>query len=311
MFTMLRLFVLASCVHACTAFVPSNSHLWNNRPVVPSIVTESSSLHKKQQPPSNLFRRQDLAHKKQSSTSKLYGAFGGLELSNVFYDSADMAFNAWEWTANLGAPAALVAGAVLVTLSETREEFAPKSSDKRWVRIGKLLCRFLLATSFGLEVVSIFVSTVTGSVLLGHGEASKAAAVGYASCLGLLQHHHEFEFLTIQIGFLQGLLHWLGSVALELFLPKDCESTSARRMNVFLASCLGSLCIWILAFYNHHLNFYSDYAHMLRRYGVLFFQRYIWTKPFRPLSLVYGPSFLLSLFLGWRAFTSPPTLDED
>ena len=131
---------------------------------------------------------------------------------------------------------------MLVTLYETREEYTPKSTDKRWVQIAKLLYRFLLATSFGLEVVSIFVATVTGSVLLGHGEVTaKAATAGYTSCLALLHHHHEFNYLTIQIGFLQGLLHWLASVALELSIPRDCESKSAKRMNVFLESCLGSL----------------------------------------------------------------------
>jgi len=214
----------------------------------------------------------------------------------------------------LGAPAALIAGAVLVTLMETREDYAPKSTDGKWVRIGKLLYRFLLASSFGLEVVSIFVSTVTGSVLLGHGQATKAAAVGYTSCLGLLHHHHEFEFLTIQIGFLQGLLHWLYSVALDLFIPKENEDKSARRMNVFLASCLTSLCVWMLAFYNHHLNFYSDYAHMLRRYVVLFFQRYIWSgknHQFRQLSLIYIPAFIRTIYLGWRAFTTPPNVDDE
>lgn len=209
--------------------------------------------------------------------------------------------------------AALIAGAVLVTLYETREEYTPKSTDKRWVQIAKLFYRFLLASSFGLEVVSIFVATVTGSVLLGHGEVTtKAATAGYTSCLALLHHHHEFNYLTIQIGFLQGLLHWLASVALELSIPRDCESKSAQRMNVFLASCLGSLCVWILAFYNNSLNFYSDYWHMLRRYAVLFYKEYIWTKPFHPLSLVYIPSFLLTIYLGWRAFTftKPPTHEE-
>ena len=52
-------------------------------------------------------------------------------------------------TANLGAPAALVAGAVLVTLSETRETMQPKRSDKTWVRLAKQWFRFLIV-SFGL-----------------------------------------------------------------------------------------------------------------------------------------------------------------
>jgi len=291
----------------------------------------------------------NIKHSYSSSKLDVVNNNRGIELSNVFYDDTDMAFSAWEWQnglgeicmdityrtplqiiiANvsylylktslffqfsLGAPAALIAGAVLVTFMETREDYAPKSTDSKWVRIGKLLYRFLLASSFRLEVVSIFVSTVTGSVLLGHGQATKAAAVGYTSCLGLLHHHHEFEFLTIQIGFLQGLLHWLYSVALDLFIPKENEDKSARRMNIFLASCLTSLCVWILAFYNHHLNFYSDYAHMLRRYCILFFQRYIWSgknHQFRPLSLIYIPAFIRTIYLGWRAFTTPPNVDDE
>ena len=52
-------------------------------------------------------------------------------------------------TANLGAPAALVAGAVLVTLSETRDTMQPKRSDKTWVRLAKQWFRFLIV-SFGL-----------------------------------------------------------------------------------------------------------------------------------------------------------------
>lgn len=97
-----------------------------------------------------------------------------------------------------------------------------------------------------------------GTVLLSHDAASAAAAVGYGCPLGLLHHHHEFEYLSIQIGFLQGLLNWLASVALELLVPKNSETLSARRMNRFMASCLATLIFWILAFFNHHLSFYSD-----------------------------------------------------
>ena len=113
----------------------------------------------------------------------------GFELWNLFYDDLDLATSAWDWTANIGAPAALVAGAVLVTLSETREETAPRKHDFWWVRKAKMTMRFLLLSSFALEVISIFVSTMTGSVLLGHGVAKNP--VGYQSALQLPQHHHE------------------------------------------------------------------------------------------------------------------------
>mmetsp|Transcript_13635 Transcript_13635/g.20760 ORF Transcript_13635/g.20760 Transcript_13635/m.20760 type:complete len:299 (-) Transcript_13635:212-1108(-) len=235
----------------------------------------------------------------------------GIELSNLFYDSTSTAFDSWEWTANLGAPAALVAGAVLATMAETREEYAPQKSDTKWVRFFKKLCRFMLFSSFALEVVSIFVSTVTGSVLLGHGECAVKNAVGYASPLGLLHHHHELEYLTIQITFLQGLYNWLAAVAMEMLIPKKNETKSARRMNQALASGVMSLVFWITAFYNHHLNFYSDYAAMIRRCVVLFFKTYFPPlRSFRPMSLLYGPSFVFSGALLWRAFNTSST-EED
>jgi hypothetical protein len=230
----------------------------------------------------------------------------------LLYDSTSTAFDAWEWTANLGAPAALVAGAVLVTLSENRVDMAPRRQDRKWIRLVKQTCRFLLLSSFALEVVSIFVSTVTGSVLLSHGEQlAKSAVVGYTSPLGLLHHHHEFEYLTIRIAFLQGLFHWLAAVAMEVMVPKEGENVSARRMNAFMASCLVSLILWILAFYNHHLSFYGDYGGMLRRYGFLFAKKFFGAWPPRPMTWLYGPSFITSIVLGWRAFTSPPDLDKD
>jgi hypothetical protein len=247
----------------------------------------------------------------ESSTCLTSIASRGIEMANLLYDDTGTAFDAWEWTANLGAPAALVAGAVLVTLSETREELAPTKTDKNWIRVAKQMCRFLLLSSFGLEVVSIFVSTVTGSCLLSHGPQELAKKmVGYTSPLGLLHHHHEFEYLTIDIGFLQGLFHWLGAVALEILIPKKGERLSARKMNAFMASTLVTLCMWILAFYNNHIPFYGDYGTMLRRYVVLFFQRYIFGC-FRPMSLLYVPAAAVSAVLGWRAFNSAPDLDGD
>ena len=84
-----------------------------------------------------------------STTTQLNAGAKGIELAGLLYDSTSTAFDAWEWTANLGAPAALIAGAVLVTLSETRETMQPKRSDKRWIRLAKQWFRFLIV-SFAL-----------------------------------------------------------------------------------------------------------------------------------------------------------------
>ena len=169
-------------------------------------------------------------------------------------------------------------------------------------------------SSFALTVISIFVGNVTGTVLLSFGERAAHEAVGYTAPLEFLHHHFEFEYLTIQIGFLQGLFNWLFGNALELLIPTEGETESGRRMSLCLASCLVTLTIWVQAFYNHHLSFYSDYAHMIKRYLELFVQRYVRCWPDhkghnRPLALLYIPATIVSIVLAWRAFNSPA--DED
>ena len=154
-------------------------------------------------------------------------------------------------------------------------------------------------------------------MLLSHPEVvKKAAQVGYGSPIELLRHHHEFEYLTIQIGFLQGLFNWLLAVAIDIIIPKHSdngvgETKSAVRMNKCMASCLLTLMFWIQAFYNHHLTFYSDYFSMLQRYFALFWRRYIWCRPVRPMAFLYVPGIVVSTVLAIRAFTSPPEDDED
>mmetsp|Transcript_11696 Transcript_11696/g.26179 ORF Transcript_11696/g.26179 Transcript_11696/m.26179 type:complete len:293 (-) Transcript_11696:117-995(-) len=235
----------------------------------------------------------------------------GIELAGLLYDSTSTAFDAWEWTAVLGAPAALVAGAVLVTLSETRDRMQPRKSDKNWIRCAKQWFRFLTMTSFALEVLSIFVSTVTGTVLLSHGGQIAKNMVGYAAPLELLHHHHELEYLTMQIGFLQGLFNWLGAVALDQLIPEPNETKSAQRMNRCMSASIVTLMFWIQAFYNNHLTFYSDYFGVLRRYVFLFAKAYVWRWPIRPMALLYIPATIGSMILAWQAFISPPDEDDD
>mmetsp|Transcript_24343 Transcript_24343/g.36301 ORF Transcript_24343/g.36301 Transcript_24343/m.36301 type:complete len:275 (+) Transcript_24343:138-962(+) len=246
------LFITACLIRSNHAFAPLHGLITNQvrgkQPLVsaPSIII----------PP-----RHD-ATDSSPATTRLHSSVKGIELAGLLYDSTSMATEAWDWTANLGAPAALVAGAVIATLYETRENFAPKKNESKWVRIAKQSCRFLLLSSFALETLSIFVGTVTGNVLLGHGEQIAAKAIGYTSPLALLKHHHEINYLTIQICFLQGLFNWLGAVAIDLLIPKEGETKSARKMNQCMATTLVTISFWITAFYNYHLNFYDDYAQM-------------------------------------------------
>ena len=104
-----------------------------------------------------------------------------------------LASEAFQWCSNLGAPAALVAGAVLATLSSTRNELTPLETDGHGAQLRKKICRvrsyvkeyiiakaassmmlssfqisrclallqFLLLSAFAFEVFCIFVTTVT------------------------------------------------------------------------------------------------------------------------------------------------------
>jgi hypothetical protein len=137
--------------------------------------------------------RRPIMQQRQNLNSRLNGKiFGTVEWSDLVYDNTSIAFDAWEWTNGMGAPAALVAAAVLVTLSETREDTAPRKSDRPLTRILKRLMRFFLLTSFALEVISIFVGSMTGNLLLGHGPQQVAKKmIGYQAPLALLRHHHE------------------------------------------------------------------------------------------------------------------------
>lgn len=106
-------------------------------------------------------------------------------------------------------------------------------------------------------------------------------------------------------------VHALGAVAIELILPQANETKSAKRMNKCLAAWLISFILWMLAFYNNHLSFYSDYASMLKRFAELFVKDFVFAKTFRPLSLLYVPSFVTSMVLTVKAFRSPSQEDEE
>jgi hypothetical protein len=223
-----------------------------------------------------------------------------------------LSMEAFDWLSNLGAPAALVAGAVLATLSQTREDLSPRKDDESWIRFTKKACRALLLSSFAMEVFCIFVTTVTGTMLLSHGDspAGQHAGVHYNSAMGFLFHNHEFEYLAGRVTFLQGLLNWLLAIALEVFIPKANEGVAARKMNLFISSSLISMIILMLKFYNDHMTFYQNYFDMLMRFFSVTFNRYFWKYPPRPLAVLATPWIITSVVLGWQAFRSPPDLDD-
>ena len=99
----------------------------------------------------------------------------------------------------------LVAGAVIATIYENVGSGSldiDRNNDTRLVMFGKRLTRLLLLSAFAFEVLSIFVTTVTGNMLLSHTEASLDAMMPskmvnkYSTPLSFLHDNFEFEYLS-------------------------------------------------------------------------------------------------------------------
>ena len=231
---------------------------------------------------------------------------------------------AYDWCVNLGAPSALVAGAVVATVYENMQggdlELAP--NDTRWVRLGKQVTRLLLLSAFVLEAVSIFVTTVTGTMLLSRPAEHMALSTNVPvprTPLEFLRANFEFEYLTSRVTFLQGLLNWLAAIGLGHLLPpppssKDGPiliSKAKAAMNKFCACSIATVIVMMISFYNAHMTFYRNYLEMLGRWGSVSFVRFFGVMgrggtawpPRRPLSLLLWPLAVLSFYYAYQALS--------
>jgi len=171
-----------------------------------------------------------------------------------------------------------------------------ETSDTRLIAFGKKVTRLLLLSAFAMEVMSIFVTTVTGTML--KSRTIRFNADKMSAPLAFLRSEFEFEYLTARICFLQGLLNWIAAIALGHAIPTN-ETPETRRMNKFVASFLLSTICMIISFYNNHLTFYSNYTHMLIRWLVVAFKRYVVSC--QPMACVFVPLFIWTSYLGFQA----------
>ena len=255
--------------------------------------------------------------------NNLRGVIGGdadraiplLALTTIDY--ASLIEGAYGWCGDLGAPAALVAGAVVATLYDNMHsgDLEMSDSDSRLVRVGKLVTRLLLLSAFAMETLSIFVTTVTGTMLLSlTAEQMSISDAVIHTPLEFLKENFEFEFLTARIMFLQGLLNWLAAIGLGHILPSpgDFASPTEVALNRFIACSMGTLIVLMISFFNTHSTFYANYLAMLGRWFYVMMHGHVFgigTWPPRPLSLVLVLSMLVSFYWGYQALwptDSPP-----
>lgn len=227
---------------------------------------------------------------------------------------------AYEWCLGLGAPSALVAGVVVATLHENIHQgdlvVSPKD-DSRTTQLCKKATHLLLLSAFALETISIFVTTVTATMLLSQDSSIELAT----SPMRHLWLNHEFEYLTSRITFLQGLLHWLAALALNHMFPTTPPAngktpSSVSAFNNCVACSLFMVIVLMVSFYNDHMTFaYANYGSMLRRWARLLLDTYFLVERRRPLSFFLLPLLVSSIYWGCRALvlyeSTTPDDDDD
>jgi len=198
----------------------------------------------------------------------------------------------------------ILQGAVIATVYEIKNNGSLDYSreDKKYVQLMKKTTMALLIAAFILELVSIFVTTIMGTVLMS-ASFDGIPLLESSSPLSFLRNNFEFEYLTSRICFLQGLLTWMTAIALSISTPRKEEDKATRKMNKFLGSSIITIVFWMLSFYNNHLTFYPNYFTMLRQWVKVYWQRFFFQWPPRPMMLLIAPMISLSAVLGYQALS--------
>ncbi|KAL7555807.1 hypothetical protein ACA910_002272 [Epithemia clementina (nom. ined.)] len=239
-----------------------------------------------------------------SSSSVLLSLRGGVQADGEVSALVD---DAYSWFMHLGEPSALIAGAVIATIYENIGNGALDilPQDSKFTKFKKRLTTSLLISAFGLEITAIFVTTVTGTMLLSRPlhDMDHLVPVGpHTTPLGFLRDNFEFEYLTARVAYLQGLLNWLAAIALRHIIPRSGESKETIFMNRFISSALFFTIAVMLSFYNNHMSFYHNYVEMLSHWMSVTARRFFFCWPPRMMGIVYIPAILSTIYWGYIGF---------
>lgn len=211
----------------------------------------------------------------------------------------DQSVQAYEWMANLAAPAALVSGAALGSLYQLQADVPEnKSEEKAWVSFARKLGAILFLTAFAFEIACVFVTTVTGTLMLGKGVSNPVAP----TAMRMLRRELEFEYLASRVFFFQGLLNWLFGVAVHLAIPRPGSNKAMEALQRSHAWGIGALLTYMVAYYNKHISFYANYGAMLVRLLFLAFHR-LYADQFRILPVIALIPLFLTLKNAWQSFS--------
>ncbi|GKY90566.1 hypothetical protein MPSEU_000030300 [Mayamaea pseudoterrestris] len=230
--------------------------------------------------------------------------------------SAMLVGKASDWVGSLAGPASMVSGAVLSNLYQIMRadsDLSIKPGDSKMLRIAKKMTKFLLVSAFTMVLSCIFFSLITRSMLMALPPAAlaKVHVHGESTPMSVLRENFEFEYLTCQILIGQGLLNWLGSIALTFGIPRPDQPLSVRKMNVFISTVVSCMMLIMVSFFNNHLIHYPNYLAMLWRWSEITWRKFIWHWPLMPMTYIMGPVFLLAVYRGLDAFFLNSDKDDE
>ncbi|GKY98881.1 hypothetical protein MPSEU_000844000 [Mayamaea pseudoterrestris] len=230
--------------------------------------------------------------------------------------SAMLVGKASDWVGSLAGPASMVSGAVLSNLYQIMRadsDLSIKPGDSKMLRIAKKMTKFLLVSAFTMVLSCIFFSLITRSMLMALPPAALAKVHVHdeSTPMSVLRENFEFEYLTCQILIGQGLLNWLGSIALTFGIPRPDQPLSVRKMNVFISTVVSCMMLIMVSFFNNHLIHYPNYLAMLWRWSEITWRKFIWHWPLMPMTYIMGPVFLLAVYRGLDAFFLNSDKDDE
>eukprot|EP00746_Dinoflagellata_sp_MGD_P099415 gnl/MRDRNA2_/MRDRNA2_40431_c0_seq1.p1 gnl/MRDRNA2_/MRDRNA2_40431_c0~~gnl/MRDRNA2_/MRDRNA2_40431_c0_seq1.p1 ORF type:complete len:232 (+),score=30.35 gnl/MRDRNA2_/MRDRNA2_40431_c0_seq1:40-735(+) len=185
------------------------------------------------------------SHNKTMETAKVKATVKRA-MVEVDTGSTDQSSNAYQWMTDKQTPAALVGGAAIASFFELKNHLKPELGDSKLVRLTKSMVVLFLLASFACEISCVYVCTVTSTMLLGNANRHGNVTLNTfdSSPIGMLHRELEFEYLSIRIGFFQGILNWLVAMGLQMTLPlfnraeMDRMSEKARRLTQISLHCI-------------------------------------------------------------------------
>jgi hypothetical protein len=224
-----------------------------------------------------------------------------------------LAGESFDWLANLGAPAALVAGAIMATLVEQGDFLRTTTRDtKQWARYMKRSAHVLLITALAMSLFSIFGTTVTGTMLKGLGDGHKTDWVETTSPMAFMHQNLPFEFLICRFCFLQGLLNWmLGLSLMYIGNAPAAGGKASTKIYFFFGFLLLSVVMLMVAFLNKHMSFYANYMGMVAHFAEVFVKQYFLCENVRPMAWTAAAVFFTSFKYLVEAIVAEDDDDDD